>query len=223
MLEAFHDKIAGLYLQYINNIKPLIAANEALYAELPMPVINEIRAFNDHIARCYATEAAENMSDSEKQANIESNIRKAEGHIMRATLDCYKFLNLKYQDNIIKKFEDQNKHVDITLINNGDFHASFKRQKNNIYRKLKEAKFLEGNDKKDQALVIYDEVYSLFNELDDLITSVAGELFWAKTKSRSSLTFRVIKTIIILIIGAMLPIILPLQEWWSIIVAWFKG
>lgn len=47
------NKITTLYNQYNTIIKPLMAEIEAREERMPLPIFNEIRAFNDHIARCY--------------------------------------------------------------------------------------------------------------------------------------------------------------------------
>ena len=72
-----------LYEAYNNVIKPLIAEIEVRYEQFPIVIFNEIRAFNDHIARCYI------RPDDNVWTN--SQIRKAQSHIERMILDCYKF------------------------------------------------------------------------------------------------------------------------------------
>lgn len=46
-------RLIPLYDSYNNIIKPLIAEIEIRYELFPIVIFNEIRAFNDHIARCY--------------------------------------------------------------------------------------------------------------------------------------------------------------------------
>lgn len=53
MTEEASRLIVDCYVHYCEVIKPLIARIEALSEKIPLPLFNEIRAFNDHIARCY--------------------------------------------------------------------------------------------------------------------------------------------------------------------------
>ena len=79
-------QIIALYDDYNTIIKPLIAEVEARTEQFPLPLFNEIRALHDHIARCYFKDI------TPEQRNIE--IHKAERHVLRIILDCYKCLNL---------------------------------------------------------------------------------------------------------------------------------
>lgn len=83
-------RISSCYEQYCGIIKPLIAQIEASTEKIPLPLLNEIRAFNDHIARCYFGNPPEDY--------INDQVNKAERHIVRMTLDCFKCLNvIQYQ------------------------------------------------------------------------------------------------------------------------------
>ena len=42
----------SLYEEYIYTVKALIAEVELKYESFPLSIFNEIRSFNDHIARC---------------------------------------------------------------------------------------------------------------------------------------------------------------------------
>ena len=77
------EKIRVLYSDYNTVIKPLIAEIEARIEQFPLPLFNEIRALHDHIARCYLDEI--------KEEQITQEIIKAERHIVRIILDCYKY------------------------------------------------------------------------------------------------------------------------------------
>ena len=75
-------RIIAFYKEYNMVIKPLIAELEARTEQFPLPLFNEIRALHDHIARCYSERISSNQVDSE--------IHKAERHVTRIMLDCYK-------------------------------------------------------------------------------------------------------------------------------------
>ena len=86
MNSLFEEKSTELFSQYNQVIKPLIAEIEARSEKMPQPLFNEIRAFTDHIARCYFPD----ISDERMLDELE----KANRHIVRITLDCFKCLNV---------------------------------------------------------------------------------------------------------------------------------
>lgn len=118
--EAQQSRLSTFYDQYNTVIKPLMSAIEARYESLPTPIHNELRAFNDHIARCYRA----NMTPD----SINKELNKAEGHIKRTILDCFKFLNVKLSD-YVKNFEREVERVDISTISNGEFYITYKKLK----------------------------------------------------------------------------------------------
>lgn len=75
MTETSYKKIVDCYVQYCEVIKPIVARIEAQSEKIPLPLFNEIRAFNDHIARCYYN----NPSDE----YILEQVTKASRHIVR--------------------------------------------------------------------------------------------------------------------------------------------
>lgn len=165
-----------LYEAYKNVIKPLIAEIEVRYEQFPIVIFNEIRAFNDHIARCYI------RPDDNDWTN--SQIRKAQSHIERMILDCYKFLNVSLYDNVIKDFDKRYKGVDLSYINDGDFIIMHRRLSKEIILKLKEAKLKEHNEDKSESIALYQEVHNKYTELENLIDSNARNLYWAKGKHK---------------------------------------
>lgn len=94
MTPDFLKRLAPLYNRYNEVIKPLIAEIEVRFESFPTSIFNEIRAFNDHISRCYL------KPDYDRWVNAQIN--KAEGHIERMVLDCYKFLNVSLYNSLTK-------------------------------------------------------------------------------------------------------------------------
>ena len=109
-------------------------------------------------------------------------LNKANGHIERIILDCYKFLNVALYDKVIKDFDKSYKGVDLSTINNGEFLISKRSLTKNIVLKLKEAKAKEVCEDKNLSISIYEEVHNLYTELEDLIDENSRNLFWAKGK-----------------------------------------
>ena len=70
--KSHQEKLKELFDTYNQTLKPLIAEVEVCYEEFPSPVFNEIRAYNDHIARCFID-----------NTDIQEELGKAEGHLKR--------------------------------------------------------------------------------------------------------------------------------------------
>ena len=167
-------KLTPLYETYNGVIKPLIAEIEVRFEQFPTSIFNEIRAFNDHVARCYAKPNDEGW--------IDKQISKAKSHIERIVLDCYKYLNVKLYDLVIKKFDQKYKWVDLSAIDNGEFFIKHRRLTKEITLKLKEAKHKESKEDKSESMALYQYVHNKYTELEDLIDQNHRNLFWASGK-----------------------------------------
>ena len=166
------DKIKELYRDYNVVIKPLIAEVEARIEQFPLPLFNEIRALHDHIARCY--------SDDITSEQIAMETEKAQRHVIRIMLDCYKCLNLTLHDSLLL-FERQTKHVDLTVLKDGTFYPAYKSLRVRAIQTIRKAKTLESVDT-DSALDAYQESYNLYTELEMLIEDVTPDLHWARIR-----------------------------------------
>lgn len=188
-------RLVPLYLKYNTIIKPLIAEIEVRYEHFPIVIFNEIRAFNDHISRCY-------MKPDNKDW-IDTQIRKSESHIERIILDCYKFLNVSLYDKVIKDFDRRYKGVDLSCIDNGDFIIRHKKLSKKIVLKLKDAKLKESNENKNESIALYQEVHNIYTELENLIDINCRNLYWAKGKFGISRLFKIIMWIVSAILSGL--------------------
>lgn len=164
------EKIRVLYSDYNTVIKPLIAEIEARIEQFPLPLFNEIRALHDHIARCYLDEINEEQ--------ITQEIIKAERHIVRIILDCYKYLNLSLHESLLL-FERQTKNVDLTVLKNGTFYPYYKSLRMEAIDAVRKAKLLESSNTK-LALDAYQDSYNIYVELEELIEEVGTDVHWAR-------------------------------------------
>ena len=84
------ERIADILKNYRDTVKPLLADIQTRRSDdkLPDNFLNEIRALNDHIARCYRNDIAD------KKNFIDSELAKAKGHLRRLIYDCFKQLNI---------------------------------------------------------------------------------------------------------------------------------
>lgn len=172
MNKEYQLQIEECYARYCSVIKPLIARIEALSEKMPLPIFNEIRAFNDHIARCYF--------NNPDQAYICEQISKAQRHLTRITLDCFKCLNVILYSQI-ESFEKRTKNVDLTVINNGLFYPEYSRGKIKAAQIVMEAKIQEGYDT-DAALVLFEEACNIYSDIVRDINSISEYVRWAKIR-----------------------------------------
>jgi len=104
-LATDEERIKVIYKNYIEDICPLILRYEILVNSFSVEILNEIRAVFTHLSKY-------NLVDD---ALIrEKNLSKAEGHIKRAKLDCYKYLCTAYEDEY-SKFDEMYKNTDLSL------------------------------------------------------------------------------------------------------------
>lgn len=191
-------RIIALYKEYNMVIKPLIAELEARTEQFPLPLFNEIRALHDHIARCYSERISSNQVDSE--------IHKAERHVTRIMLDCYKCLNLSLHDEVLL-FERQTKNVDLTVLQNGTFYPKYKTLRTKATKMVRKAKSLEPLDTQ-SALDTYQNSYNLYCDLENVIEEVVPDLHWARIRFSVRKSMQVLLWILSAIASGVISIIL---------------
>ena len=191
-------RIIVLYKEYNMVIKPLIAELEARTEQFPLPLFNEIRALHDHIARCYSERISSNQVDSE--------IHKAERHVTRIMLDCYKCLNLSLHDEVLL-FERQTKNVDLTVLQNGTFYPKYKTLRTKATKMVRKAKSLESLDTQ-SALDTYQNSYNLYCDLENVIEEVVPDLHWARIRFSVRKSMQVLLWILSAIASGVISIIL---------------
>lgn len=197
MTPTQQHQIEDCYVAYCEVIKPLIAQIEASSEKLPLPLFNEIRAFNDHIARCYYNSPDEDY--------IAEQIDKAQRHITRIALDCFKCLNvILYQK--IELFERQTRNVDLTVIDNGTFFPGYSRMKVEAASLVRQAKNLEFQNI-DLALGKYQDSFNLYSELVDRINAISEKVKWARVRFHVKRWSTVIAWIVSVVISAVISAI----------------
>ncbi len=152
-----------LYRPYSETIKPLIALIEAEREEFPLPLYNEIRALNDHVARALAP--AGTLPDEE--------LEKARRHIARINLDCFKWLNITFAEKL-ETFRKDLRNVDLTKINNGEFYSPFKAAVAEAKQLVRDAKISENKGDSDGALCLYQAAFNKYAEAVEMTQSVDG-------------------------------------------------
>ncbi|MGN0140650.1 MAG: hypothetical protein ACI4AD_00365 [Roseburia sp.] len=139
------DRIQDLNYSYENVVKVLLATIESLSESMPISIFNESRAFTDHLARCYV-----NCTD---KSYVDEQLDRAERHLNRMIMDCYKELFIIYSQRI-EEFKKYVRRIDVSYVNDGKFYVEYKQLLTDAENKKIEAK----------KCVSYEEDYLKFEE-----------------------------------------------------------
>lgn len=186
--ESYNDRINKIYNSYLNTICPFIAAYERLENKFPVSILNEVRALTTHLAR---------VSLSDKESVIEDNIAKAERHIKRCILDCYKYLCMAYE-HAYKSFENFYKNVDLSTVDNGDFLQKLAALRNKSLSALEKAQILELKDDADDEKIFneYESAYNCYADTYNYINDSRINLTKAKHRASRKTVFSIISFIV---------------------------
>jgi hypothetical protein len=165
-------QVVSLYKIYQEVINPLIIEIETMKTEFPVSALNEIRSFTCHISR-----ALNENSGVDPQKEIE----KAEGHLERVLLDCYKTLIILLDDKCVGKFSKDTKNIDLTFVNNGDFIPRYNNCNKVAQDALMKAKRLDADSgKKLEALNLYQEALIRYREFESFLDDASNGINWAR-------------------------------------------
>lgn len=188
-LEQFHnilkedDRIASIFDSYQNIIAPFILQLEILDGEYPIEILNEIRAIFTHLAR---------SANSDTNDVYEDNIVKAERHIKRATLDCFKYLCVSYDDHY-KEFENMYNGVDLSFVDNGTFLPELCKKRKKSIELLQTAKKNELNAiNVEDVFFDYELAYNAYSEVFEMINCSYEKFENLKNRSIKKARYRCI-------------------------------
>lgn len=192
--EMYGDLITS-YLEVKPLLFDLYVRNGNQYIDA---VLNEMRALNDHIARCYA--------DGISVEAVHKELSKAEGHLKRLIYDCFKQLNILFFDYVNKYEADYfGKHW--LRVNNGAFWNDYTSLRHEVVKNVEEAKLYESFGE-DKAFGCYQNAYILQGKVYDLLEKYDGELHLSRLKvlwlKMNSLKGWIFSTIILAIIPSTL-------------------
>ncbi len=175
---VYQQKISDIYAEYKKTVSPLVAFLEANDAEYPVEILNEIRAIFTHFSRAY--------DESASEEEISSEIKKAEGHLKRAILDCYKYNCVSLYD-FYNQFRKEYKFADLSCIDNGDFLTHITKNFAEAKERLLDAKISERKNKdKEDLYAEYETAFGLFLKNFNLINSKIGIIHRVSKKARWS-------------------------------------
>lgn len=165
------ERIVGLYTTYNEVVKPLLGEIEVRSNKIDQSLLNEIRAFNDHIARCYYDQPVDLINNSkERQREIKrqrKEIDKAEGHIRRLILDSFKQMNTFLSDKV-KRFEKKMHHINPRKMGVGEEWATYRDLKLAAMKAVRAAKIEESKDT-ENAMKKFEESYQIYRKLEKLL------------------------------------------------------
>lgn len=177
-----------LLSEYGEEVRPILLeiTNRLEKKRIPDNLANEIRALNDHIARCFI--------DGKDDEQIKKELGKAEGHLKRLEYDVYKQMNIFLHDKAVGEFSSRAFwQMDAWY---QPQWASFKNQYITLRKEAEEAvnqaKLAEssGSDK-DGVLDLYKEGYYKYRELEELIIGHEQDL---NTLERQNKRLKIKKT-----------------------------
>lgn len=186
------EKIQELNSGYEKVLKPLLSTVEAMSERIPIAIFNESRAFTDHMGRCYL-----NISDKEY---IKGQLEKAERHLNRMIMDCYKELFIIYVGRI-EEFKKYSKHVDLSYISDGEFYVKYKKLLSEAEHKkiiAKQCVSYEEDYKK------FEEACIAYNKLDEYIQEHLVQIQTIKLKKNGTKLVGFIAWLIATVISAVL-------------------
>ena len=191
-----------IFERYCSVAKPLMTELKVRMYDnkIPLHCLNEIRAINDHISRCYRDDVIEK----------DFEYRKAEGHLRRLTFDCFKHLNILLYDKIAR-YEKKYFSAYWTKIDGGLFWRNYLVYKQKAMFATIEAKKIETFDP-EKSMGLYQEAYLNYHEIEKLLNKkkyfflksfLAKWLFYSK----GALQW-IIQTIILTIISTIILFLL---------------
>jgi hypothetical protein len=205
-LATDEERIRDIYKTYIEVICPCILQYEVLENSFPTGVLNEIRAIFTHLSKY-------NLSGD---ASIkEKNLSKAEGHIKRSRLDCYKYICIAYEDEY-SRFDKRYKNINLSYVDNGEFLPKLIEVVNNAKHLLLEARktdsFINSDDEAntDEAYKKYEKAFDAYSSVYKLITDsfIKFENLKRKTVTKNTISIAIgIIGLVVGILGIILGII----------------
>ena len=167
-----------LYKAYNEEFKPLVALVETTRGKFPGPILNELRAMNDHVSRVFR--------DGVTVESAEKEIGKANGHLMRATLDCFKVLILAYESSVNTLYEEY-KDVNLAVVRDGKFIPTLEELRGKAKSLAIKAKNVESESfpEKEKSYLAYKEAVVAYEKVQKYIEDSWGALANASLVARN--------------------------------------
>lgn len=194
MIEENLRLLEKLYQQYNDPVKPLLAEIEAIYEKFPLPLYNEIRAMNDHVARAVT-------AVDDKKAVIQ--LEKAASHINRITRDCYKFLDVYYKREA-ERFDKFICTIEPSTTEDYQRMADYGKLSDKATNLVEYAKKNEHLVSDEETYVNFEKAYNAYKELHSFIVNNRRIVFSLKRKKRIKMIGSVIFSIFTFMLGCII-------------------
>lgn len=206
------SEIEKLYSQYTTEFKPMLSLVESVKVKFPITILNELRALQEHVFRCFSSTISEIEALEE--------INKAKGHLERAILDCYKELLVIYEGKL-KDFEKSYEGINLALVKDGAFLIKYQEgwdaaQKLSVSARRTESEYfndkLQAYAEYEKAVMAYEEVLSYIKECAPALIHVKActdvvQVKERKRRRRENWMFAVISSVIGIVLGYILKIV----------------
>jgi hypothetical protein len=143
-------------------------------------ILNEMRALNDHLARCYA--------DNITVENAHKELSKAEGHLKRLIYDCFKQLNIIFFEHV-NDYEEKYFGPHWFRLDGGRFWSDYTAWRYEVVKNVEQAKKYESIDAEkacdnyQNAYVVQGKVYDLLENNKSNLQLSKPRILWMKLNS----------------------------------------
>ena len=164
------ERLNEILNTYCEVVKPLLVTIETRCNVVPVNCLNEIRALNDHIARCYRQDATEEDRNRD--------LSKAEGHVRRLIFDCFKQLNISLFEKI-EWYEKKFYSTKWQIIDEGKFWQKYVECKRRALEASVEAKKLE-TYRPELSMQHYEYSYQNYCEIEKMFLEHKKDMFLSR-------------------------------------------
>lgn len=160
---SFSKESHLIFEDYLGTVQKLLIEVEVVTGKFPVQVLNEIRSAFTHLARA-------SRDQGTLPASALEECQKAQPHIKRARLDCYKALCIAYDDAIVS-FESEHKDTNLGLADNGRFLKRFTEMREEARTSFVEARRAEseGVQQEEEIFALYEVAYKAFSDAQSFL------------------------------------------------------
>lgn len=179
LVHTLYDEQSRLYNIYNTEIRGNLEKVESYGKKDLVPIHNELRAFQDHLSRCFVAVAHGNLTQDKLLKQTEG----AEGHLIRCRLDCYKSLWIHQGNRVQKMYRWPLYLSKFTGSWGGDFLDSYVRLKREAKEYNALARRCESSEK-EQAYRHYKHSLDCLTQLEELYNSRKWHILltmWTRT------------------------------------------
>jgi hypothetical protein len=198
------EHINSIFNIYNDSVRPLLVDIQIRNKnnKLPDNFLNEIRALNDHIARCYR----EGVTSDE----INRELTKADGHLRRLIYDCFKQLNIYLSD--ILEYKEKKYFSDLWIsYKKGNFWTEYSQYRKQAQLNVIEAKKNETINT-EKALQLYENAFINYRNAENLLLDnkkmLCKSIFYRYLDMTGGIVKFVLITLVLSIISSVIGLVI---------------